>query len=93
MTWAGLDSLDGHPSLIELPPLNANKKEKNAFVTNVFGKFVEEYVMTEFDMEKSWRMKQVPERLEPIVDTAAPVCPPLQVPPVFTAGTASCTRK
>lgn len=57
MKWAGFDTLDGHPTLITLPDEKAKHEEKEKFLTDVIGKFTEEYVMTEFDVEKSWRKR------------------------------------
>jgi hypothetical protein len=58
MKWAGFDTLDGHPTLITLPDRKATVEEKDKFLMDVIGKFTEEYVMTEFDREKSWRKQQ-----------------------------------
>lgn len=58
MKWAGLDSLEGKPSSIELPSKKAVKEDKEKFLTDVIGKFTEEYAMTEFDGERLWRRQQ-----------------------------------
>ena len=72
MKWAGFDSLEGRPFLITIPDKKAKKEEKDKFLFDVIGKFVEEYVMTEFDVEKSWRQKEEKHREDaPIDDRAA----------------------
>ena len=62
MKWAGIETLDGHPTSITLPDKKARDEEKHKFVTDVIGKFTEEYVMTEFDVEKSWRKQRNEEK-------------------------------
>ena len=55
-TWAGLDKLDGVPeNLPKLPKHTDNIEVKKEFIEKQFGKFVDEYVLVEFDIEKTWR--------------------------------------
>lgn len=55
-TWAGLDKLDGVPeNLPKLPKDTDNIEVKKEFIEKQFGKFVDEYVLVEFDIEKTWR--------------------------------------
>lgn len=50
MEFAGLESMEDTPSNITLPPNSV----KTDFLTETVGKFVEKFVMVEFDAEKAW---------------------------------------
>lgn len=55
-TWAGLDKLDGVPeNLPKLPKHTDTIEVKKEFIEKHFGKFVDEYVLVEFDVEKTRR--------------------------------------
>ena len=58
MEFAGMESLEDTPSNITLPPHESDHKEKTNFLTETVGKFVEKFVMVEFDVEKVWHEKQ-----------------------------------
>ena len=55
MTWAGLEKLDGTPTKICVPSSDNSEEEKKSFFNATIGKFVEQYVLTEFDVEKKQR--------------------------------------
>lgn len=57
MEWAELGSLDDSPKAIRIPGPRASLKQKKSFVEDVLSKFVEEYVLTEFDRDKALRKK------------------------------------
>lgn len=52
MTWAGLESLDDNPSHLTIPTTRSTKVQKQEFVESQIGSFVEQYVLSEFDIEK-----------------------------------------
>ena len=55
-TWAGLEKLDGVPeNLPKLPKHTDTIEVKKEFIEKHFGKFVDEYVLVEFDVERAWR--------------------------------------
>ena len=61
-TWAGLEKLDGVPS--NLPKLSNSSDSieiKKAFIEKHIGKFVDEFVLVEFDVEEAW-MEEIEER-------------------------------
>ena len=61
-TWAGLEKLDGLPSnLPKLPTSSDTIEIKKEFIEKHIGKFVDEFVLVEFDVEKAW-MEGVEER-------------------------------
>ena len=55
MKWAGLEQLDDTPTIISVPSCESSKEERMSFTSDTVGKFVEEYVLTEFDVEKRQR--------------------------------------
>ena len=55
MTWGGLESLDDDPIHLTIPTAHSKKAEKEYFVETEIGRFVEEYVLSEFDVEKARR--------------------------------------
>lgn len=55
MNWAGLEKLDDTPTRIINPPQESSDDEKKHFLQTTVGKFVEEYVLTEFDVAKKQR--------------------------------------
>lgn len=61
-TWAGLEKLDGVPSnLPKLPNSSDSIEIKKAFIEKHIGKFVDEFVLVEIDVEKAW-MEGIEER-------------------------------
>lgn len=55
MTWAGLKELDDTPvNLPKLPTETDTKEVKREFLFKHIGKFVEEFVLVEFDVERAW---------------------------------------
>ena len=61
-TWAGLEKLDGVPSnLPKLPNSSDSIEIKKAFIEKHIGKFVDEFVLVEFDVEEAW-MEEIEER-------------------------------
>ena len=58
MEWAGLGSLGGTPKEIKVPGPRSSTKQREQFVDNVLSKFVEEFILVEFDSEKSATKKQ-----------------------------------
>ena len=69
MQWAGLEDLSGTPTNISLPKHTSSKEERKKFLMDTIGKFVEEFVLVECDIEKVWReqheQKQQQQRLHP----------------------------
>ena len=63
MSWAGLENLDDIPTSLQVPSVHCKKEEKEDFIKNTIGNFVEEYVLTEFDLEKLQR-KEAEKRRE-----------------------------
>ena len=63
MNWAGLEKVDGRPTKVKIPPLDSSKDEKKAFIENTMGTFVEEHVLTEFDIDK-WQREAIEKRQE-----------------------------
>ena len=57
MEWAGLQTLDDVPKSITIPGPRSRVKQRKEFLQNVLSKFVEEYVLVEFDREKALRKK------------------------------------
>ena len=55
MAWAGMENLDDDPINLTIPPIHGSKDKKQKFVENTIGYFVEQYVLSEFDVEKAWR--------------------------------------
>jgi hypothetical protein len=64
MTWAGLEKLDGTPTKICVPSNESSEEEKQSFIDATVGKFVEQYVLTEFDVEKRQRDEKQEKRIE-----------------------------
>lgn len=58
MHWAGIEDITATPSNIKLPPVESSSKQKNDFIMETIGKFVDEFVMVEFDVEEQWRQQQ-----------------------------------
>lgn len=55
-TWAGLEKLDGVPvNLPKLPTRSETAEVKKEFLFKHIGKFVDEFVLVEFDVERAWR--------------------------------------
>lgn len=63
INWAGLEKVDGRPTKVKIPPPDSSKDEKKAFIENTIGTFVEEHVLTEFDVEK-WQREAIEKRQE-----------------------------
>ena len=57
MTWAGMETLDGTPTTISVPTGESSEEEKKSFIESTIGKFVEQYVLAEFDVEKRQRQE------------------------------------
>ena len=55
MTWAGLKTLDSTPTKIRVPSKDSSEDEKISFLHDTIGEFVEQYALTEFDIEKKQR--------------------------------------
>lgn len=54
--WVGFDKLDGVlENLLKLFKYIDIIEVKKEFIEKYFGKFVDEYVFVEFDVEKIWR--------------------------------------
>lgn len=51
MTWAGLENLNSKPSNLDIPEKSASKEDKIAFLEEQIGHFVDEYCLTEAEME------------------------------------------
>ena len=58
MEWAGLENLKDTPKKISIPGSNSSKKNREHFVNQCLSQFVEEYFLTEFDVEKEWRKNE-----------------------------------
>lgn len=55
MEWADHNSLEGSPQAINILGSNKSIKERKVFLETILSKFVEEYVLIEFDKEKALR--------------------------------------
>ena len=55
MQWAGMEEMSGTPVKIKLPPKASSQEDREKFLTDTVGKFVEEFVLVECDIEKAWR--------------------------------------
>lgn len=55
MAWAGLENLDGIPTKICVPSSDSSEEEKKFFLDSTIGKFVDMFVLAEFDVEKKQR--------------------------------------
>lgn len=54
-TWAGLEKLDGVPAnLPKLPTSSDTTEVKKEFLVKHMGKFVDEFVLVESDVERAW---------------------------------------
>ena len=54
-TWAGLEELDGVPVNLPKLPKNSDTTEvKEEYLFTQIGKFVDEFVLVEFDVERAW---------------------------------------
>ena len=54
-TWAGLDTLNGIPvNLPKLPTSRDTIELKKEFLAKHIGKFVDEFILVEFDVERTW---------------------------------------
>ncbi len=62
MQWAGMEKLDGTPVNVVLPPETSSHEERENFLSYTIGKFVEEFVLVECDVEKAWREQQEQKR-------------------------------
>lgn len=62
MQWAGIETLDGTPENITLPCEASSHEERVNFLNCTIGKFVEEFVLVECDVEKAWREQQEQKR-------------------------------
>jgi len=55
-TCAGLEKIDGVPvNLPKLPTRSETAEVKKEFLFKHIGKFVDEFVLVEFDVERAWR--------------------------------------
>lgn len=74
MQWAGMEEQIGSPVKIIFPPKTSSQEERKEFLSDVIGKFVEEFVLVECDIERVWReqheQKQQQQRF-PIQSTCA----------------------
>lgn len=53
--WAGLEKLDGIPvNLPKLPQSSDTTEVKKEYLFTQIGKFVDEFVLVEFDVERAW---------------------------------------
>jgi hypothetical protein len=55
MSWAGMENLDDDPEHLIIPSKYSKIEEKQDFVERDIGSFVEQYVLSEFDVEKAQR--------------------------------------
>lgn len=56
MQWAGVEDQSDTPVKIILPPKTSSQEERKEFLTDVIiGKFIEEFVLVECDIERAWR--------------------------------------
>lgn len=55
MTWAGLENLNSKPSYLDVPEKSTPKEDKIAFLEEQIGRFVDEYCLTEADVEGMWQ--------------------------------------
>ena len=56
MKWAGLLTLDDKPvNLPKLPSETDSAEVKEDFLHKHIGKFVDEFVLVEFDVERAWK--------------------------------------
>lgn len=62
MDWAGMPTLNAVPSNIKLPPAESRQEEREEFITNTIGRFVEEYVLVECNVQQAWREQQEQKR-------------------------------
>ena len=54
-TWAGLDTLNGIPANLPKLPTSWDTFElKKEFLAKHIGKFVDEFIMVEFNVERAW---------------------------------------
>ena len=54
-TWAGLEELDGVPVNVPKLPKNSDTTEvKEEYLFTHIGKFVDEFVLVEIDVERAW---------------------------------------
>lgn len=59
MQWTGMESLNGVPVNIKLPhPETSTENEREDFLKSTIGRFVEEYVLVECNVEQAWREQQ-----------------------------------
>ena len=65
MTWAGMPNLDALPSWFKEVQTEQDQSAQWQILQFHLGKFVDEFVLTEFDVEKAWR-EQVEQREEQI---------------------------
>ena len=63
MTWARMPNLDAFPSWFEEVQTEKDQLAQWQILQFHLGKFVDEFVLTEFDVEKTWR-EQVKQREE-----------------------------
>lgn len=55
MTWTEMDDLNDDPVNFSIPHLRGSKEQKRKFIETTIGNFVEQYVLSEFDVEKAKR--------------------------------------
>ena len=55
MQWAGMEEMSGTPVKIKLPPKASSQEDREKFLTDTVGKFVEEFVLVECDRESMAR--------------------------------------
>ena len=55
MSWTGLENLNDNPENLVIPSKYSKIEEKQEFVKKEIGSFVEQYVLSEFDVEKARR--------------------------------------
>lgn len=75
MTWADMPNLDAVPSWFKEVQSAEDHSTQWQILQSHLGKFVDEFVMTEFDVEKAWR-EQVEQREEQIRTQQMRVQPP-----------------
>ena len=55
MQWTGLENLNDNPPNIMIPSPQCTNRVKENFLTTVIGKFVDEFVLPELDIERNWK--------------------------------------
>ena len=81
MNWAEFDTPDGVSKNIVIPDNSSSKAEKKQFIDSTISKFVEEYILVEFNIETMWRDKLEKQReAEQESTNQASLCPYQLIP-------------